>query len=204
MKKRSVLLRFFLSGQNEYFSPVIYRASGLSGSTVIQHFIIMRHGIAEDYNAKGDRYRSLTAAGKMGVKKVSAMLKEQCDALGLNLHRVLHSPYLRTTQTAEILSENIANQNDQTIKVEPSEPLISGAKVQSVINGCPESKPGEITVLITHQPLISRLLAELVLGDASAASEFPMLPGDAHLLSGDLFASGLLTSNGRFSASSFL
>lgn len=166
-----------------------------------QTYIIMRHGIAEDHHPEGDRSRRLTLAGESGVAKVAEQIKSYCDEQALSLQQIEHSSYTRTTSTAKLLAAIF--DDDNGLKIEPNDLLVPGANILKLYQNMPESQPSQVVALVTHQPFISGLLADLVCGDSSFAREFPMFPGDAHILKGEFFGCGLMTSLKRFSSSSF-
>lgn len=62
---------------------------------------LVRHGIAEDESESGtDAARRLTPEGQRKTARVASALREQVKALDL----ILHSPFVRAVETAEIFS----------------------------------------------------------------------------------------------------
>ena len=122
------------------------------------YLTIMRHG--EAGRAATDRQRELTEQGRRDVASACMALadawrKRDCRAPD----RLLYSAWLRTTQTADIVREHLA---PAQIAAEPA--LKPGAGVgdaQRLLDGLP---PGDHVMLVSHQPLVSNLVAAL-LGD---------------------------------------
>jgi len=166
--------------------------------------MIMRHGLAENDCAEGDYARQLTTSGKLGVKKIALQLSQYCLKHSLAVSRIIHSPFVRTTQTASIIVDCFKqapaseNQNSETV-VDIDEGLVPSAQVSQCLAAWAEGQPNEVMILVTHQPFISQLIAELVTGYGNNAGQFPMYPSDAVFLEGEFFSSGLMTVKNKFS-----
>lgn len=125
---------------------------------------VWRHG--EAGQAARDEDRALT---ERGIRTVSAAALEfeawRADA-GLPAVDVLrHSPLVRTTQTAGLLSEAFS------VVPEPIEGLGLGANLHAPESFLPES--GNHVVLVTHQPFVSQAVWYWLDDDALE----PTLPG---------------------------
>ncbi len=116
---------------------------------------LMRHGIAEPFGCKPDPQRSLTAVGRA---RVQAQF-EACQPL-LAVQRIVHSPYLRAQQTAQIGAQVLTGT-----------PLIVDGRLT------PDDDPATAlavleqyadlpTLYVTHNPLIGRLIGLLCEGSS--------------------------------------
>ncbi|MGI1670962.1 MAG: phosphohistidine phosphatase SixA [Neptuniibacter sp.] len=111
-------------------------------------FFLMRHGEAETF-AKTDRDRKLTDQGK-------SMVRERITALRAALSDIdciVHSPFLRTTQTAEIVATilNIDLVTQSPCWVPNANPLEALTSLESYVDACP--------LLVSHMPLIASVEA---------------------------------------------
>ena len=133
---------------------------------------IWRHG--EAGSAPSDEQRELTAAGTDDVGYGCHQFHDICHGRSLpHPDLILHSRWTRTTQTAEILATAFTHAG-----MRPLEALIPGSDVRSVdkaltglqhASGAPEH-----IVLVSHQPLVSRLV-DHYLGEAGRVP--PLSPG---------------------------
>ena len=138
---------------------------------------LLRHGEA-GFDAISDEQRSLTDNGRLRVQQ---MLKEQQSLLE-GVERIIHSPYLRTCQTANLVRE-----------VKPVETLLlplltPETPPQQVVDWLTE-QADETLVVVTHQPLIGNLVSLLCAGDLSRPE--PMLPGSMAVIELEFPAAGL-------------
>jgi phosphohistidine phosphatase len=113
--------------------------------------LIVRHAIAEERRAGLlDEQRQLTDRGRERFALVVAGLRQ----LGLEVDRLLHSPWKRAVQTAQLL-----------------EPILNGAKMSTDLLASPpgpellEQIEGERVALVGHEPWMSELLEILIAGD---------------------------------------
>lgn len=139
--------------------------------------LLLRHGEA-GFSAPTDEQRSLTESGRFRLRQ---MLAEHQHLLE-GVERIVHSPCLRTCQTAELV-----------LKVHP-------AVISSLMLLVPESSPKDVVewlseqsdktlMLVTHQPLIGNLISLLCEGDLSNPE--PMLPGNLAVIELEFPAVGL-------------
>lgn len=160
-------------------------------------FVVLRHGQAQN-RATTDFERQLTDKGNQDCHYVAEQLKlnQQRFSQDNPIEAIYHSPYIRTTQTAEIV------RGDLEVSVElagyglpmyPVEPLVGNDSVVTVtqwISGLPEKK----FLLVSHQPLVSSLVAWLVDGaepsDYSVVSRYPMHPASFAILECDVIGRG--------------
>jgi len=117
---------------------------------------IWRHGEAD--SAATDRQRELTARGRAQLDTGCSQFLAACDNRSLPVpDQVLHSPWLRTTQTAEIIATALGRgpTGDCTA-------LRPGSDMHAVDRSLAElmdsrHRPRHL-VLVSHQPLVSRLV----------------------------------------------
>lgn len=143
--------------------------------------LLLRHGEAER-TAPSDELRALTASGRDEVARTARHIA----ALGLPAPVVVSSPYLRARETAAILAAILDVDPVRTVsRITPDD---SPTRALAVID--PLCAAGSVVVVVTHMPLIGRLLGLLVEGDAFRAPGIATASGA--LLAGDLLAPGLL------------
>lgn len=127
--------------------------------------------------AASDRLRELTATGRVDVERGSVLFRQHCRERGIaEPDRLYHSAWLRAAQTAEI----ICNALDIT-DAQDGAALLPGSQVHQVdewLAGVPGA-PAHL-VLVSHQPLVSRL-TEHYLGDYGRVP--PLSPGGQVTLS---------------------
>jgi phosphohistidine phosphatase len=121
----------------------------------------IRHG--EAGLAATDRERELTGRGEDDISYGAHQLNVLCGQRQLPTpDRIVHSPYLRTTQTAQILASAFSHAAVDTAEALLSEAQAAGVDplIEAVLAG------GEVghLALVTHQPLVSRVIARY-LGD---------------------------------------
>ncbi len=118
---------------------------------------IVRHGHAEnkdDAPSQTDEGRRLTKEGEEQVRWACTKAKE----LGARPTLVLTSPLVRAHQTAEIAKEILAPAGG--IREEAS--LRPDAKVEEVYRSLAKLKGKDSVVLVTHLPILGRLLEDLL------------------------------------------
>lgn len=109
---------------------------------------LLRHGIAEDV-ASSDAARALTAAGRAELEHV---LDAWC-ATGWTPGAILHSPYLRTTQTAQAVSRRFPG-----VPVHAAHALAHDDLDAILAVAALHAEP----LLVGHQPTLGDLLARLL------------------------------------------
>ncbi|MGH2639689.1 MAG: phosphohistidine phosphatase SixA [Rhabdochlamydiaceae bacterium] len=115
---------------------------------------ILRHGEAEARPSADDGERHLTEEGSAQIRQVLGFAKQQ---LGIGIDLIFSSPLARARETARIANR------------------VLGIKDYSVSNSLePEGEPGDVCeellrpnprkrlLLVSHQPLVSRLLSSLL------------------------------------------
>ncbi|MGF1464890.1 MAG: histidine phosphatase family protein [Sandaracinaceae bacterium] len=140
--------------------------------------LIVRHAIAEDRRpGLRDEDRKLTAKGKKRFQRHVAALGQ----LGLAPTVILHSPWRRAVQTAELVAAigKASLQVEAGLAQGPDEALLAAL---AAFEG-PDARP----MVIGHQPWLSELAGWLVWGRAQGADErLRLKKGGAVLLEGVL------------------
>ena len=131
---------------------------------------IWRH--AEAGRAASDRERELTDAGMDDVGFACRQFHDACRARQIpQPDRILHSPWVRTNQTADIIAAAFTHAT-----LAPTEVLQPGSDVKAVNNTLVEigtgQDPQEHVLLVSHQPLVSYLL-DHYLGESAVAPSLP-------------------------------
>ena len=124
--------------------------------------LLVRHAIAGDRDPSqwpDDRDRPLTDKGRKTQRRMSRLL-ERLDYIP---SLVLTSPWLRAVQTAQILAETLAL-DDQPV---PCEALAADADVGKLAECVGEQAPDAIIAMVGHSPWMEELAALLLGGSAS-------------------------------------
>lgn len=130
---------------------------------------VIRHAKARDAGpGEDDAARPLTAGGAKRFRRVVSGLGE----LGVELDLVLHSPWRRALETAELLSERCVGEVrvDALLAQAPSRALFS------VLETCLMQGHRRIA-LVGHQPWLGELVAWGLTGATNAASAFHLRKG---------------------------
>lgn len=113
----------------------------------------MRHGHAVPADRHlPDEYRYLSARGREAIREVGTRLRDKHVALDL----ILTSPYVRATQTAEILAQTLGYQG----VVESLSALRPGMPAPIVLEAV--SGRAANVALVSHEPTVSGLVAHLI------------------------------------------
>ena len=131
--------------------------------------VLLRHGIAEDYNAKGDSFRSLTTEG---IERLNATVAPLIGEIR-GEYKLLVSPYLRARETADVLKQ-YKNFTEELIidSLTPDSDYLEAAK-----------EIQDNSVVVSHLPLLPYLASYLLTGSPHGVSiEFKK--GGAALISG--------------------
>jgi len=125
---------------------------------------ILRHGLAEDRSKPGykkDADRPLTPKGKQRLWRVAEAIEE----MELEFDAIISSPFLRATQTAEIVAEAL----DLRKKLATTEHLTPNGNPKLLLEYIHQIKPAPKDVLIVgHEPYLSQLIGLLVAGNTNA------------------------------------
>jgi len=127
---------------------------------------IWRHG--EAGRAVSDRLRELTGTGLDDVGFGCHQFHDACQARNLpHPALVLHSPWVRTTQTADIIASAFTHASMRCLVA--LQPGSTAAAVESALADLTESQAdSQHIVLVSHQPLVSRLVNHF-LGEVDSA-----------------------------------
>jgi phosphohistidine phosphatase len=111
-------------------------------------FYLMRHGEAEAF-AASDQARQLTSQGSQKVRERILALKASLSGVDC----IVHSPYVRTTQTANIVADvlNITDVSSSDFWVPNADPLCALESIEAYVDNSP--------LFITHMPLIASVEA---------------------------------------------
>lgn len=127
----------------------------------------MRHGDALPTSPGGDRTRELSDKGNRDIEAIAAVLSEH----GFKPSLLLHSPFTRTTQTAEILAETIDCEELKTI----SECFASGKPLEPMIYEIEAFSSETCLMVVAHMPDVGELGAEF--GSMSLGQQYAFVPG---------------------------
>lgn len=127
-------------------------------------FYLVRHGVAEERGPDypDDAQRPLTGEGKVRMQEIGRGLL----ALGVEVDEILTSPFVRTRQTAEILSGCWK----PAPRVVDLEALAVGARTSGVLAALATQRKAQRVALVGHMPGLGLLGAELI--GATGALEF--------------------------------
>ncbi|HEU5057778.1 MAG TPA: phosphohistidine phosphatase SixA [Kofleriaceae bacterium] len=143
----------------------------------MQLFLI-RHAIAAPAaDGQPDAERPLTDEGHERFARAARGL----DRLGIRLDRVLHSPWTRAVQTAELLHRILDGESE----VEPALARDPDAELAARL------ARGERVAAVGHEPWMSELLALLVTGNKTHAARFRFKKGQVAWLEGEPKARGM-------------
>ena len=172
----------------------------------MNNFFICRHGQAS-FDADSDALRSLTEKGKQDTYSVGAQFIAPFLSVDTRLGSRLSSenkdnqplkvvacvsPYLRTQQSFESLIKGLhdSSVNFEITKVDVDE-LTPNTSVDSAIDtlqSLSQSYPSDVYLVVTHMPLISSLLSNLIEGDSASSHQYPMMPASCIYLQADVVA----------------
>ncbi|MAV76455.1 MAG: hypothetical protein CL691_07540 [Cellvibrionales bacterium] len=152
---------------------------------------ILRHGEAEPLS-DSDANRELTDDGLQGCRSAANTL---VDFLSVDKHldAIFHSPFKRTTQTAFALLQGLSHSaNSLDAPCLPSDMLLENVSPKLLTNWLDQLNMNHI-VLVSHQPLVSRLVAWLVDGfsaDIQDYNEYCFYPATMMVIETDFIAMG--------------
>jgi phosphohistidine phosphatase len=139
--------------------------------------LIIRHAIAVPHGAVDpDEARPLTPEGRQKFRRVVRGLVK----LDLRVDRVLHSPWTRAVETADLLRRLLSG---ETV----CEPLLAQMPTPELI----ASLRGRRPALVGHEPWMSELLALLVHGKRKPAEAYAFKKGGVAWLEGDAKPGGM-------------
>ena len=139
--------------------------------------LLLRHGEA-GFNAPTDQQRRLTDNGRQQLQQMLSVNAAKLDGV----ERIIHSPFVRTTETADLVN------SVQSAALSPSALLTPESSPQAVVDWLAEQRD-EVLILVTHQPLIGALVSLLCEGNLRRPE--PMLPGTMAIIELTFPAAGL-------------
>ena len=133
---------------------------------------LMRHGDAEAGRGKPDSQRDLTPRGIRDVMEQALKIKR----LAADITTIIHSPYVRARQTAELVNEQL-NQPMRALDY-----LVPNGAVEDVVTHI--SGDDQALLLICHLPIIAEIAY------AYTQRSLPFSPGTVvKITRGDAFTS---------------
>ncbi len=148
---------------------------------MIMNILIMRHGDAVRA-AASDAARTLTDKGKRDVFNVAQSIRAE----SIDIERLISSTYTRAFETAQIVAQvfNIDTEIITCPDITPNTP--PHIAIRSLD---PLLKPN--TLVVSHLPLVSHLLASLV-GGGVEANDIPMTTAACVWLTGETWGEACL------------
>jgi len=106
--------------------------------------LLIRHGEAMPWSPSGDAGRELSPNGRQEVISIRRQISELLE----NVTQVLHSPYTRAAQTAEILTDGLQLPSAVLEVLTPeSTPILACEALEAYADSAS-------VLVVTHQPLI--------------------------------------------------
>lgn len=124
----------------------------------------LRHGQAQPKASfAGDEDRVLTSEGAAKVRKVLSIAKY---TYGVEIDRILSSPYKRALESAEIAKEVLKPNKPKIILDEALVPEKSPYEVYSFLSK-QKFGPADRVLVVSHQPSIGETISDLIGSNAS-------------------------------------
>jgi phosphohistidine phosphatase len=120
---------------------------------------IWRHGETEA--GRIDSLRELTGSGLDDVGFGAHRFHAACDACNIpHPHKILHSPLVRTAQTAEIIAAAFTHASVTAVRaLQPDSDIAAvDAAVSEYVDSDYSIECKQHTLLVSHQPLVSQLV----------------------------------------------
>jgi phosphohistidine phosphatase len=131
--------------------------------------IIGRHGEAESSSATGlDKDRRLTEKGRLDLEKMADFIYHG----PLRVSQIFHSPYQRTTETANIFAEKLQFRGVIT----PANELLPSNDCTDLFPRLSQLSNSDTVMLIGHNPDVSFFAARLI-RDESISRSLVFSPG---------------------------
>lgn len=136
---------------------------------------LVRHGEAEG-QVTTDAARALTARGREDVARLWLWLAAQ----GVKPQRLLHSPYVRARQTAEIIAERFPGVARQELDL-----ITPDGDPEVVLDWLQEQGAADSWALVSHMPLV-----DLLCGCLTDGARYPFAVGSTACLEVEVLAPG--------------
>lgn len=148
---------------------------------------MIRHAIAvervEGASAEEDAARPLTDRGRRRFRRVVRGL----GRLGLRVDRVVHSPWTRAAQTAELLQPILAGDPGDARRVSPHLAGPPRSELFTELSGLGAPR----VAVVGHEPWLGELIALLAMGSSSLGESLPIKKGGVALLEGTATPGGM-------------
>jgi phosphohistidine phosphatase len=147
--------------------------------------LVIRHAIAvERAEGTDDHARPLTAKG---IKRMKAAVRG-LDNLGLEMACVLHSPWQRAVETAELLEPVVRGRVADALV--PTEHLTGSPRSELLAQIAEHGVRGSVAV-VGHEPWLGELIALLTFGDSRVGESIPLKKGGVAWLEGTAAPGGM-------------
>lgn len=127
----------------------------------------MRHGDALPTSPGGDRTRELSEKGHSDIDAIASVLSDNAFRPSL----LLHSPFTRTTQTADIIARAIGCEDIKTV----AQCFASGKPLEPMIYEIEGFSTESLLLVVGHMPDVGELGAEF--GQMSLGQQYAFVPG---------------------------
>lgn len=141
--------------------------AGSEKSRAQYELFVMRHGEAvarEDKSYPDDSKRPLTLDSRKEVQKIAKGLKR----MEVSVDWIVSSPFVRAVETAQIVAELLA----PAVPTERSDALSPGGSAEALLTFLAGHPSRRRTVLVGHEPDLSKLAARLIGADRHAGFVF--------------------------------
>lgn len=137
----------------------------------MQEILLIRHGEAMPYAVGGDAARALTPRGQQSA----ATLGKTLALRQFYPDEVWHSPYVRATQTAQLLSSELGLSTERLLAKPQLTPESSAARALSLLQ---ERLRGPIRrlIVVSHLPFLPALAAQWLQSSESPSVQFNWEP----------------------------
>lgn len=112
--------------------------------------ILMRHG--EAHSGSPDEKRELTDRGQADIERMALFIKQT----GWPIQEICHSPLVRTTQTAQILSQTLNSKTTPETRLQPA----SG--ISDILDLLSDFLPNDSIIWVLHMPDVAQIVADLL------------------------------------------
>ncbi|MCB9560246.1 MAG: histidine phosphatase family protein [Kofleriaceae bacterium] len=148
--------------------------------------LVIRHALAveraEGASAADDAARPLTSRGRRRFRDVVRGLQR----LGFATDRVLHSPWQRAVETADLLEPLVDDDLDDVRVATPHLAAPPRAELFALI-----AERGARVALVGHEPWLGQLVALLTVGAAEQGDTMPFRKGGVAWLEGSATPGGM-------------
>lgn len=130
---------------------------------------LLRHGRAAGFGSAEVRRDEDRPLLPEGAREIDTVIRASAGSL-VRPQRILHSPYLRAMQSAEVFARGLGF--DGTLQEEPG--LVPHGDPEQVLPVVAEAVSAhvEAMALVGHEPLMGRLLATLLMGEPRSSIPF--------------------------------